>query len=60
METSNQIRLINEVVLVDCQRINQRFKEEAMVEWDRVGRGCFKVWLQVMIFQKWLELVRSN
>ncbi len=57
METVQQI---NEIILVDCQRLNQQFIKEAITEWDKVGEGCFQMWINVMLAQKWLTMIRSN
>ena len=60
MTIPQQVVAVNLIVLDDCQRITQRFIQEAIKEWDRVGEGCFARWIQVMVAEKWLELAHRN
>jgi len=56
----NQTVTASLVALDDYQRINQRFIQGAIEEWDKVGSGCFAGWIKLVVAVKWLELVRSN
>lgn len=49
-----------ELALMDSDRITSRLIREAMAEWDKVGSGCFAMWVDVIVTQKWVDLVKSN
>ena len=51
---------INVITLEEYHRITQKLISEAIREWDEIGQGCFKDWIQWVVGLKWLELVRSN
>ena len=50
----------NRMILGELQRINQRFIQEAIKEWDLKGEGSFSQWVRVALIYKWLELARTN
>ena len=59
METRQTVTA-NLVALNDCQRISQRFIQEAIAEWDLIGMGCFVQWILTVTAKKWKEMAQRN
>jgi len=57
---NRKILAVNEVVLLDCKRLNDRFISEAIKEWDCEGEGKFHKWIMVKVVNKWLEMIKKN
>ena len=60
METD--VQLINEITDYDFNRIIERFKDDAIEEWDRlVGHlPAFGTFIQFYVNQRWAWMIRSN
>lgn len=56
---SRQVK-VNEIVLMDCKRLNEQFVHDAVKQWDLDGQGCFLCWVMAKATLRWLEMVRCN
>ena len=55
----NQVA-INELVALDLKILNQIFIEDAILDWDLRGEGCFGAFLLEYLIQRWYDMIRSN
>ena len=51
---------INLALTADIHRLNQSFIALAIKEWDRIGQGCFALFVQLYVYQCWQQLTRLN
>ena len=54
------IEAIDNIVLGEVKRINRCFIEEALYEWDRIGEGCFALFIDTHIKLRWRDMVSRN
>ena len=51
---------IDLALLDDIHRFNQSFIRDGSERWDRVGYGCFAVFLRYYLAKRWRRLTRLN
>ena len=51
---------INMAILQDIHQHNQLFISQAIKEWDRIGHGCFALFVQLYVNQRWHLMTQSN
>ncbi len=59
-ESVRKYHLINELVLGDFNRINERLAHEVMKEWDFTQGELTKEWFEFLLQHKWEWLSMQN
>ncbi len=51
---------INLALTENIHQLNQSFVTDAIKEWDRIGQGCFALFIELYVNQVWLDMTQKN